>query len=81
MATEVSIKHRESGLMKTGLYGFSWTYLFWAARALVSWRNWDRCAALDLNRFDSWLVVDCDGVYVQQTIHDQNADIRLGPGR
>ena len=28
MATEVSIKHRESGLMKTGVYGFSWTYLF-----------------------------------------------------
>ena len=28
MATEVSIKHSQSGLMKTGVYGFSWTYLF-----------------------------------------------------
>ena len=28
MATGISIKHKESGMMKTGLYGFSWTYLF-----------------------------------------------------
>jgi len=28
MATAVSIKHQESGMVKTGLYGFSWTYLF-----------------------------------------------------
>jgi hypothetical protein len=28
MATEIAIKHKESGMMKTGLYGFSWTYLF-----------------------------------------------------
>lgn len=28
MAKTVSIKHKESGMMKTGLYGFSWTYLF-----------------------------------------------------
>ena len=28
MATGIPIKHNESGLMKTGLHGFSWTYLF-----------------------------------------------------
>jgi hypothetical protein len=28
MATEIPIKHTESGLMKTGVYGFSWTYFF-----------------------------------------------------
>ena len=28
MATGISIKHKESGMIKTGLYGFSWTYLF-----------------------------------------------------
>ena len=28
MATGISIKHKESGMMKIGLYGFSWTYLF-----------------------------------------------------
>ena len=28
MATGIAIKHKESGMMKTGLYGFSWTYLF-----------------------------------------------------
>lgn len=27
MATEIPIKHKESGMMKMGLYGFSWTYL------------------------------------------------------
>tara|TARA_B110000438_G_C15751362_1_gene623157 strand:+ start:338 stop:634 length:297 start_codon:yes stop_codon:yes gene_type:complete len=28
MATAVPIKHKESGMMKTGHYGFSWTYFF-----------------------------------------------------
>ena len=28
MATAVPIKHTDSGMMKTGLHGFSWTYLF-----------------------------------------------------
>ena len=28
MATAVMLKHRESGLVKTGYYGFSWTTLF-----------------------------------------------------
>jgi hypothetical protein len=28
MATEIAIKHKDSGLMKTGVYGFSWTYFF-----------------------------------------------------
>ena len=28
MATAISIKHKESGMIKTGMYGFSWTYLF-----------------------------------------------------
>ena len=28
MAANVKIKHTASGLMKTGCYGFSWTYLF-----------------------------------------------------
>ena len=28
MATEIQIKHKHSGLIKTGVYGFSWTYLF-----------------------------------------------------
>ena len=28
MATRILIKHKESGMMKNGLYGFSWTYLF-----------------------------------------------------
>jgi hypothetical protein len=28
MATEIPIKHTQSGMMKTGLYGFSWTYVF-----------------------------------------------------
>jgi len=27
MATSVAIKHKESGMMKTGYHGFSWTYL------------------------------------------------------
>ena len=27
MATAVAIKHKESGMMKTGYHGFSWTYL------------------------------------------------------
>lgn len=28
MATSVRIRHRESGLIRKGMYGFSWTYLF-----------------------------------------------------
>ena len=28
MATAIKIKHRESGIVKKGYYGFSWTYLF-----------------------------------------------------
>ena len=28
MAKQISIKHEQSGLVKTGFYGFSWTYLF-----------------------------------------------------
>jgi len=28
MATEIQIKHSASGMIKTALYGFSWTYLF-----------------------------------------------------
>ena len=28
MATEILIKHTESGLTKKGFYGFSWTYFF-----------------------------------------------------
>jgi len=27
MATEIMIKHKDSGLIETGIYGFSWTYL------------------------------------------------------
>ena len=27
MATEILLKHNESGLTKIGCYGFSWTYL------------------------------------------------------
>ena len=28
MATKIHIKHTESGMVKTGFHGFSWTYLF-----------------------------------------------------
>ena len=28
MATGIKIKHTTSGMVKTGYYGFSWTYLF-----------------------------------------------------
>ena len=28
MATEIKIKHTTSGMVKSGYYGFSWTYLF-----------------------------------------------------
>jgi len=28
MATKVLIKHQQSGLVQKGLFGFSWTYLF-----------------------------------------------------
>ena len=28
MATAIPIKHNQSGMMKTGYYGFSWTYFF-----------------------------------------------------
>ena len=28
MATAILLKHRQSGLVKTGFYGFSWTTLF-----------------------------------------------------
>ncbi len=28
MATTIMLKHRQSGLVKTGFYGFSWTTLF-----------------------------------------------------
>ena len=28
MATGIEIKHTASGMVKTGYYGFSWTYLF-----------------------------------------------------
>ena len=27
MATSISIKHTQSGMIKNGFYGFSWTYL------------------------------------------------------
>ena len=27
MANKINIKHKESGMVKTGFYGFSWTYL------------------------------------------------------
>ena len=28
MASKIVIQHRESGLLKSGYYGFSWTYFF-----------------------------------------------------
>ncbi len=28
MATKILLKHKETGLMKEGCYGFSWTYFF-----------------------------------------------------
>jgi hypothetical protein len=28
MAKEIKILHKDSGMMKNGLYGFSWTYFF-----------------------------------------------------
>ena len=28
MATPIGILHKKSGMMKTGYYGFSWTFLF-----------------------------------------------------
>ena len=28
MAKSIPIKHKESGMIKTGFYGFSWTYFF-----------------------------------------------------
>ena len=28
MATKIMLRHRDSGLLKTGFYGFSWTTLF-----------------------------------------------------
>jgi hypothetical protein len=28
MATQIMIKHNQSGFVKRGFYGFSWTYLF-----------------------------------------------------
>ena len=28
VATSIQIKHKESGLVKAGVYGFSWTYFF-----------------------------------------------------
>ena len=28
MAKKINIKHEQSGMVKTGFYGFSWTYLF-----------------------------------------------------
>ena len=28
MATKINIKHEQSGMIKTGFYGYSWTYLF-----------------------------------------------------
>jgi len=31
MATKVRIKHEQSGMMKEGFFGFSWTYLFFGA--------------------------------------------------
>lgn len=31
MATRIAMKHRESGLMKDGFYGFSWTTFFFGA--------------------------------------------------
>lgn len=31
MAKKVRIKHEQSGLMKDGYFGFSWTYLFFGA--------------------------------------------------
>ena len=29
MATKIIIKHSQSGMIKQGCHGFSWTYLFW----------------------------------------------------
>jgi hypothetical protein len=29
MATPIMMKHEESGMVKKGYYGFSWTYFFW----------------------------------------------------
>lgn len=31
MTTQISIKHTQTGMMKTGAYGYSWTYLFFGA--------------------------------------------------
>ena len=40
MATRINIRHKESGIVKKGYYGFSWTYLIfgWFVPLLeVSW--------------------------------------------
>ena len=29
MASQIYIRHEQSGITKNGHYGFSWTYLFW----------------------------------------------------
>ena len=29
MASQIYIRHEQSGITKNGYYGFSWTYLFW----------------------------------------------------
>jgi hypothetical protein len=31
MATQIRMRHRETGLVKTGFYGFSWTTLFFGS--------------------------------------------------
>lgn len=71
MATGVIIKHPNSGMIKIGYYGFSWTYLFFGWFVPL-FRSELGVAALHMLFFDYHIRVMA--VYcrflIQQTIHD-----------
>ena len=71
MATAVIIKHPNSGMIKIGYYGFSWTYLFFGWFVPL-FRGELGVAALHMlffNYHTGTMAGDC-GFFIQQTIYD-----------
>ena len=79
MAITVPIKHTQSGIMKTGFYGFNWTYLFfgWFVPLFRGELFIGALAFVVYHRNAGFLAIDCL-LSLQPAIHDTHVNDGLG---